>query len=67
MLNNIDNVNNNGNNDNKKLDKHVIVSDDAHNLIMRKQAEFLLRGIRKPMQEIANMAIMEGIDKIKVE
>lgn len=55
------------NSNNGKSDKHIVVSDNIHKLVMKKQAEFFLVGIRKSMQEIVDMAIVEGIDKIKTE
>lgn len=50
---------------NDKSDKHVIVSDEVHELIIKKQGEFFIKGVKKSMQEIANMAIMKGIEHIK--
>ena len=50
---------------NGKSDKHLIVSDEIHELIIKKQGEFFIEGIKISMQEIADMAILKGIDHVR--
>ncbi len=47
------------------VEKHLIVSDEVHTAVIKKQAELILKGINKTMSEIANIAIMSGLDQVK--
>ncbi len=42
----------------------IIISDDVHYKIVKKQTELLEKGIKKRIQDIADIAINEGIDKV---
>ncbi len=42
----------------------INISDDVHYKIVKKQTELLEKGIKKRIQDIADIAINEGIDKV---
>lgn len=46
--------------------KSVLLNDNTHLLLVKKQSEFLGNGIKKSLPEVADVAINKGLDEIKL-